>query len=77
MELEMLKTYIKANLASGFIKPFKSPAVALILFVQKKHVSLYLCVDYQEFNNLTNKNCYLLPLISESLNCLSHTKDFT
>ena len=33
MELKILKTYIKANLASGFIRPSKSPAGTLILFV--------------------------------------------
>ena len=33
VELEMLKTYIEANLASGFIRPSKSPAGALILFI--------------------------------------------
>ena len=33
VELKMLKTYIKANLASGFIRPSKSPANISILFV--------------------------------------------
>ena len=32
VELETLKAYIKTNLANGFIRPSKSPAVALILF---------------------------------------------
>ena len=56
VELETLKTYIEANLASGFIKPSKSPAGAPILFVQKKDGSFRLCVDYRELNNLTIKN---------------------
>ena len=46
MELETLKTYIKANLASGFIMPSKTSTGAPILFVQKKDGSLRLCVDY-------------------------------
>ena len=33
MKLEKLKTYIGVNLASGFIRPSKSPAGASILFV--------------------------------------------
>ena len=33
VELETLKTYIKTNLASGFIRSFKSPAGVPILFV--------------------------------------------
>ena len=46
VELEMLKTYIKANLASGFIRLSKSLAAALILFVRKKDGSFRLCIDY-------------------------------
>ena len=32
VELEILKTYIKTNLANGFIQPFMFSAGALILF---------------------------------------------
>ena len=39
VELETLKTYIEANLASGFIRLSKSPASALILFIWKKTVA--------------------------------------
>ena len=46
VELEMLKTYIKADLGNSFIRPSKSSVGTLILFVQKKNNSLYLCVDY-------------------------------
>ena len=41
VKLEMLKTYIKANLASSFIRLSKSLASALVLFIQKKDDSLY------------------------------------
>ena len=77
VELETLKTYIKANLANGFIRPSKSPAGASILFVQKKDGSLRLCVDYRGLNNLTIKNHYPLPLIGESLDHLDCAKRFT
>ncbi len=46
MELETLKAYIENNLASGFIRPSKSPAGAPILFDKKPDGSLRLCVDY-------------------------------
>ena len=46
VELETLKTYIKTNLANGFIWPSKSPARAPILFNRKLDRSLRLCVDY-------------------------------
>ena len=77
VELEMLKTYIKTNLANGFIRPSKSPAGALILFVGKPDGSLRLCVDYRGLNNLTIKNQYPLPLIGESLDRLGRAKRFT
>ncbi len=56
MELETLKAYIKNNLASGFIRPSKSPARVPILFDKKPDSSLRLYVDYQDLNNLTIKN---------------------
>ena len=77
VELETLKTYIEANLASSFIRLSKSSAGTPILFVKKKDGSLCLYVDYQELNNLTIKNCYLLPLIGESLDRLGCAKRFT
>ena len=40
VELETLKTYIKTNLANGFIRPSKSPVGAPILFIRKKDGSL-------------------------------------
>ena len=77
IELETLKTYIEINLANGFIRPFKSPARASILFNRKPDGSLRLCVDYQGLNNLTIKNRYPLPLIGESLDQLGRAKQFT
>ena len=35
VEMEILKAYIKTNLANGFIRPSKSPAGASILFDRK------------------------------------------
>lgn len=77
MELQTLKTYIETNLANGFIKPFKSSVDALIPFIYNKDNSFWLYIDYQDFNNLTIKNKYLLPLISKSLDCLGYAKCFT
>ncbi len=77
MELETLKAYIENNLVSGFIRPFKSPAGASILFDKKPDGSLRLCVDYRGLNNLTIKNRYPLPLVGESLDRLSRDRRFT
>ena len=77
VELKTLKTYIKTNLANGFIQPSKSFTGAPILFVGKPDGSLRLYVHYRGFNNLTIKNQYLLPLIGELLNRFSRAKRFT
>ena len=67
VELETLKTYIKTNLANGFIRSSKSPAGALILFDWKPDGCLRFCVNYWGLNNITIRNRYLLPLIRKSL----------
>ena len=67
MELKTLKIYIKNNLASSFISPFKFFVGVSIFFDKKSDVSLRLCIDYQSFNNLIIKNRYSLSLIGESL----------
>ena len=63
VKLEILKMYIKTNLANDFIRPFKSPAKAPILFDQKLNRSLRFCVDFWGLNNITIKNRYPLSLI--------------
>jgi hypothetical protein len=45
-ELEILREYIKENLAKGFIRKSKSLAGFPILFVLKKDGKLRLCVNY-------------------------------
>ena len=77
MELETLKAYIKTNLANRFIRLSKSPANAPILFDKKSDDSLRLYVNYQDLNNLTIKNRYLLLLIGELLNRLGRAREFT
>ena len=77
VKLEILKIYIKTNLANDFIQFFKSPAGALILFDRKPDRSLCLCVDYRSLNNITIKNQYPLPLISKLLDWLGRAKRFT
>ncbi len=77
IELETLKAYIENNLASGFIRPSKSPAGTPILFDKKSDGTLRLCVDYQGLNNLTIKNQYLLPLVRKLMDQLGRAWRFT
>lgn len=56
IKLKIFKTYIKTNLANGFIWPSKSAVGALILSVQKPDGSVRLYMDYLGLNNLTIEN---------------------
>ena len=77
VELETLKTYIKIDLANGFIRPSKSSAGAPILFNWKPDRSLRFYIDYWGLNNITIKNRYPLPLIDKLLDQFGRAKKFS
>ena len=72
-----LRQYLDENLSKGFIRVSHSDAAAPVLFVKKPEGGLHFCVDYRGLNAITVKNWYPLPLISETLNCLSWVRIFT
>ena len=74
---EVLRDYLKENLAKGFIRASQSPASSPVLFVKKSDGGLRFCVDYRALNALTVKNRYPLPLISETLQKLSKAVIYT
>lgn len=76
-ELQVLKDYLDENLSKGFIRASSSSAAAPVLFVRKADGSIRVCVDYRALNDLTIKNRYPLPLISETLQRLSQAKIIT
>ena len=69
-ELEVLREYLDAAMAKGWVRHSTSPAGAPILFVPKKDGGLRLCVDYRGLNKVTIKDRCPLPLISETLDRL-------
>jgi hypothetical protein len=75
--LEVLRKYLAEYIARGWIRRSRFLAGAPILFVKKKDGSIRLCVDYRGLNRITIKNCYPLPLISESLERLAQAKFYT
>ena len=66
--MEELRRYIKINQKKGFIQLFLSPVEYPILFVLKKDGILYLYINYQQLNNITIKNRYVLLLMLELMN---------
>jgi hypothetical protein len=63
--LAALRKYLDENLRKGYIRPSTSPAGYPILWVPKKNGEERMCVDYRQLNDITIKNRYPLPLISE------------
>ena len=76
-EQKELDAFLKENLASGRIRPSKSPMASPVFFIKKKDGSLRLVQDYRTLNSATVKNKYPLPLISELVNRLQGAKYFT
>lgn len=76
-EIKALGDYIDRIIAKGFIRPSKSPFEPPVLPVKKPDSSLRLCVDYCKLNDITVKNCYPFPLISELFDRLKSAKYYT
>ncbi|SJL08165.1 uncharacterized protein ARMOST_11528 [Armillaria ostoyae] len=76
-EQEQLDKFLNENLESGCITESKSPFASPFFFVRKKDGSLRPVQDYRKLNEMTIKNQYPLPLISELINKLQGAKYFT
>ena len=77
IEQEKLNDFLEENLKSGRIRPSKSPMASAFFFVKKKDGSLRPVQDYRKLNEMTVKNKYPLPLISELVHKLRGAKYFT
>jgi hypothetical protein len=64
-ELVELKKQIVELQAKGFKRPASSPWGALVLFVDKKDGTQWMCVDYRSLNEVTIQNKYPLPRIED------------
>ena len=71
------KRYIGEMRTKDFIRSSKSPAGAGVFFVPKKDNSKRLCVDYRWLNELTIRNSFPSPLISDLIDRLRFAKIFT
>ncbi len=76
-QLKKVRTYLDKNLKRGFIRPSKSSAEYLILFISKKNGMKRLCVNYRQLNEITRQDSYPLPLIKELQDRLGRVKWFT
>ncbi|SJL06532.1 uncharacterized protein ARMOST_09873 [Armillaria ostoyae] len=76
-EQEQLDKFLDENLESRRIMESKSPFASPFFFVKKKDGSLRPVQDYRKLNEMTIKNRYPLPLISELIDKLQGAKYFT
>ncbi|CCO37321.1 hypothetical protein RSOLAG1IB_12443 [Rhizoctonia solani AG-1 IB] len=76
-ESQALKEHLDAEVATGKIRPSKSPAGAPVMFVKKADGSLRLVVDYQKLNEVTVKDVYPLPRQDDLMAKLQEAKIFT
>jgi hypothetical protein len=74
---DALLAHIEKSLAHGWIRPSKSQLAAPCFFVKKPNGELRLCIDYRALNNITKKNRYPIPLISEIIDELRKAKIYT
>lgn len=76
-EQKALDEMLEEHLKTGRIRPSKSPWGAPFFFVKKKDGKLRPVQDYRKLNELTIKNKYPLPLISDLITKLKGAKYFT
>lgn len=72
-----LDGFLEEHLRTGRIRPSKSPIASPFFFTKKKDGSLQPVQDYRKLNDLTIKNRYPLPLISEVVHQLRDARFFT
>jgi len=75
-EREEVREFVKEQLRKGYIRPSKSPQMALVFFVGKKDGKKRMVQDYRYLNEWTVKNNYPLPLISDVLENIGTKKVF-
>ena len=76
-EQEEQREFIEQNLASGRIRPSKSPMASPSFFIGKEDGSLRFIQDYRKLNEGTIKNKQPLPLINELIDKVKNAKYIT
>ena len=77
LEQKELDAFIEEGLATGRIRPSKSPMASPVFFIKKKDGSLRFVQDYRALNAMTIKNRYPIPLINDLINRLKGARFFT
>src|SRR5438445_1402125 len=76
-ELKEISTFVKDQLAKGYIHPSKSPQMSPVFFIPKKDGKKQMVTDYWYLNKGTIHNNYPLPLISQLIDKLKVSTMYT
>ena len=76
-ERNSLDEWIDEELRKGCVQPSQTPIAAPFFFVKKHDGSLCPVMDYHALNDITVKNCYPIPRISDLIDALSQASIFT
>ena len=76
-EREEVHEFISEQLKKGYIKPLKSPQMALVFFIGKKDEKKHMVWDYRYLNEWIVKNNYSLLLISDIVENIGTKRVFT
>jgi len=69
--------FIQEQLRKGYIRPSKSPQMALVFFVRKKDGKKCIVQNYRYLNKWTVKNNYCISLILDIVENIGTKKVFT
>jgi len=75
-ELEEVSEFISEQLRKGYIRPSKSPQMALVFFIGKNDGKKQMVQDYRYLNEWMVKNNYPLHLISDIVENIGIKKVF-
>jgi len=76
-ERREVQEFIKEQLRKGYIKLSKLPQTAPMFFIGKKDSKKWIVQNYRYLNELTIKDNYPLPLISDIVENIGMNKVFT
>ena len=75
-EQKEVEEFLNDQLRKGYIRESKSPQTSAVFFVLKKDMRKCMVQDYCYLNAWMIRNNYPLPLISELINRVEHSKIF-
>ena len=75
--LNEVRDHLQQLYNAGIIQPSHSPYASNLVIVRKKDNTIRLCIDYRQLNNITRKDAYALPRITDIFDFLSGSSYFS